>query len=37
MLRLRVTPTPEGYEATGVLMSAGTHACGEKRFASTSK
>ena len=28
MLRLRVTPTPEGYDATGVLMSAGTHACG---------
>jgi hypothetical protein len=28
MLRLRVTPTPEGYVAAGVLMSAGTHACG---------
>ena len=28
MLRLRVTPTPEGFDASGVLMYAGTHTVG---------
>ncbi len=28
MLRLQVTPTPEGYDASGVLMYSGTHTCG---------
>jgi len=28
MLRLRVTPTPEGYVAAGFLMSVRTYACG---------
>ncbi len=27
MLRLQVTPTPEGYDTSGVLMFSGTHTC----------